>query len=88
MNETTNQSILGKFCAKTVGSTIVVTEIGVVKKVTNRTIHVDWGKKTWIYQNKDFRWVPLTKDEFERKYQKNRFAEDAQKRAVELGLEI
>jgi hypothetical protein len=84
----TLNDIVNKFCVKTFGSTSIITEIGKIKKVANRTIHVDWGTKTWIYQNKDFRWIPLTKEELEKKYRKNRFSEDALKRAVELGLEL
>jgi hypothetical protein len=83
-----NNNVVDKFCVKTVGASKVVTEIGKVKKVTNRTIHVDWGVKTWIYQNKDFPWIPLTKEEFEKKYKRNKFAEEAIKRAEELGLNI
>ncbi|QYR20955.1 hypothetical protein KZ483_24935 [Paenibacillus sp. sptzw28] len=82
------KDILSKYCVKTFGSTNVVTEIGQVTKVASRTIHVDWGMKTWIYQNKDFRWVPLTKEEFEKKYKKAKFSEDALKRALVLGLDI
>jgi hypothetical protein len=81
-------TMLDKFCVKTFGSTNLIIEIGMVKKVTNRTIHVDWGTKTWIYQNKDFRWIPLTKEELEKKYKKTKFSEDALKRAGELGLNI
>ena len=77
-------TLLDKFCVKTFGSTKLIIEIGLVKKVTNRTIHVDWGTKTWIYQNKDFRWIPLTKDELEKKYKIHKFSEDALKRAGEL----
>jgi hypothetical protein len=83
-----NSNAVDKFCIKTVGASQVVTEIGKVKKVTNRTIHVDWGVKTWIYQNKDFPWIPLTKEEVEKKFNRNKFAEDAIKRAEELGLDI
>lgn len=49
---------------------------------------MDWGKKTWIYQNKDFIWMPLAKEEFEQKYKKPKFSEAALNRAVELGLKI
>jgi hypothetical protein len=83
-----NNNVVDKFCVKTVGASHVVTEIGKVKKVTNRTIHVEWGVKTWIYQNKDFPWIPLTKEEVEKKYKHNKFVEDAIKRAEELGLDI
>jgi hypothetical protein len=81
-----NQSAVDKFCVKTVGASQVVTEIGKVTKVTNRTIHVDWGVKTWIYQNKDFPWIPLSKDEVEKKYKRNKFSDDAIIRAEILGL--
>jgi hypothetical protein len=81
-----NQSAVDKFCVKTAGASQVVTEIGKVTKVTNRTIHVDWGVKTWIYQNKDFPWIPLNKDEVEKKYKRNKFSDDAIIRAESLGL--
>ncbi|GGA10768.1 hypothetical protein GCM10008018_65060 [Paenibacillus marchantiophytorum] len=80
--------MLNKYCAKLFGKTGVIIEIGVVKKVSNRTIHVDWGKKTWIYQNKDFIWVPLTKEEFETRYKKPKFSDGALIRAAELELKI
>ncbi|MDF2815370.1 MAG: hypothetical protein K0Q81_1570 [Paenibacillus sp.] len=80
--------MLNKYCAKTFGKTGVIIEIGKVSKITNRTIHVDWGTKTWIYQNKDFRWTPLTKEEFEARYKKPKFSDGALTRAQELGLEI
>lgn len=80
--------MLNKYCAKIFGKTGVIIEIGVIKKVTNRTIHVDWGNKTWIYQNKDFIWVPLAKEEFEQKYKKPKFSDGALTRALELGLKI
>jgi hypothetical protein len=80
--------LLNKYCAKTFGKTGVIIEIGQVKKVTNRTIHVDWGTKTWVYQNKDFRWIPLTKEEFEERYKKPKFSDGALVRAAELGLVI
>jgi hypothetical protein len=80
--------MLNKYCAKLFGKTGFIVEIGVIKKVTNRTIHVDWGTKTWIYQNKDFIWMPLGKEEFEQKYKKPKFSEAALNRAVELGLKI
>jgi hypothetical protein len=83
-----NNTVVDKFCVKTVGASQVVTEIGKVTKVTNRTIHVDWGVKTWIYQNRDFPWIPLTKEEVEKKYKRNKFAEEAVKRAGDLGLVI
>jgi hypothetical protein len=83
-----NQSVVDKLCVKTVGASQVVTEIGKVTKVTGRTIHVDWGVKTWIYQNKDFQMIPLTKEEFEKKYKRNKFSDDAIKRAEALGLTI
>lgn len=83
-----NNAVVDKFCVKTVGSSQVVTEIGKVTKVTNRTIHVDWGVKTWIYQNKDFPWIPLTKEEVEKKYKRNKYSEEAIKRAEALGLAI
>jgi hypothetical protein len=83
-----NNTVVDKFCVKTMGASQVVTEIGKVTKVTNRTIHVDWGTKTWIYQNKDFPWIPLTKEEVEKKYKRNKFAEDAIKRVEALGLTI
>jgi hypothetical protein len=82
------KDMVNKFCVKTFGSTRLITEIGKVSKVLNRTIHVDWGTKTWVYQNKDFRWIPLSKEEFEKKYSKSKFSEDALKRAAALGLEI
>lgn len=81
-----NNAVVDKFCVKTAGASQVVTEIGKVIKVTNRTIHVDWGVKTWIYQNKDFPWIPLTKDELEKKYKRNKFSDEAIKRAESLGL--
>lgn len=80
--------VVNKFCVKTFGSTSLIIEIGKIKKVTNRTIHVDWGMKTWIYQNKDFKWIPLTKEEVEKKYRKSKFSEDALSKAVAFGLEI
>jgi hypothetical protein len=83
-----NASVIDKFCVKTFGSTNVVTEIGKVKKVTNRTIHVDWGVKTWIYQNKEFPWIPLTMEEFEKKFKRAKFTEEASRRAEELGIAI
>jgi hypothetical protein len=81
-----NQTAVDRYCVKTAGASQVVTEIGQVTKVTNRTIHVDWGIKVWIYQNKDFPWIPLTKDEVEKKYKRNKFSADAAKRAEALGL--
>lgn len=80
--------MVGKFCAKFFGKTGVILEIGVVKKVASRTIHVDWGTKTWVYQNRDFNWTPLTKEEFEVKYKKPKFSDAALVRAAELGLKI
>jgi hypothetical protein len=80
--------MLNKYCAKIFGKTGVIIEIGVVKKVASRTVHVDWGTKTWIYQNKDFIWTPLSKEEFEEKYKKPKFSEGALARALELGLKI
>ncbi|MBP1960960.1 hypothetical protein J2Z65_000154 [Paenibacillus aceris] len=80
--------MLNKYCAKLFGKTGFIVEIGVIKKVTNRTIHVDWGPKTWIYQNKDFKWMPLDKEEFEKIYKKPKFSEGALNRAAELGLKI
>lgn len=82
--------MLNKFCVKTFGASNVVIEIGKIVKVNNRTIHVDWGKKPWVYQNKDFKWIPLTKEELETKYVKPKFnfSDDARKRALALGLEI
>ncbi|MWC27755.1 hypothetical protein [Paenibacillus sp. MMS18-CY102] len=81
--------LVGKFCIKTFGSseTSVVMEIGVVKKVASRTIHVDWGKKTWVYQNKDFKFTALTKEEVEQKYRKRKFTDVTLQRAIELGIE-
>ncbi|WP_409345280.1 hypothetical protein [Paenibacillus sp. MBLB4367] len=83
-----NKDMLNKFCVKTFGSPGIITEIGKISKVASRTIHVDWGKKTWVYQNKDFRWIPLTKEELEAKYKKSRFTEDSLNRAQSLGLDI
>lgn len=81
--------VVNKFCVKTFGSTSsLIIEIGKIKKVTNRTIHVDWGTKTWIYQNKDFKWIPLTKEEVEKQYKKSKFSEDALSKALAFGLEI
>lgn len=80
--------MLNKYCAKIFGKTGVIIEIGIVKKVASRTVHVDWGTKTWIYQNKDFIWTPLSKEEFEEKYKKPKFSEGALARASELGLKI
>ncbi|EFM10593.1 hypothetical protein PaecuDRAFT_2505 [Paenibacillus curdlanolyticus YK9] len=82
-------SLVGKFCIKTFGSseTSVVMEIGVVTKVASRTIHVDWGKKTWVYQNKDFRFTPLSKEEVEQKYRKRKFTDETLQRALALGIE-
>jgi hypothetical protein len=80
--------MLNKYCAKIFGKSGVIIEIGTVKKVTNRTIHVDWGTKTWVYQNKEFKWIPLTKEEFEEKYKKPKFSDGALARAEELGLKI
>ncbi|WP_053374120.1 hypothetical protein [Paenibacillus sp. FJAT-27812] len=80
--------IVNKFCVKTFGSSNLVTEIGKVTKVASRTIHVDWGMKKYVYQNKDFRWIPLTKEEVEKKYPKSKFTEDSLKRALAFGLEI
>ncbi|SFK72569.1 hypothetical protein SAMN03159341_101281 [Paenibacillus sp. 1_12] len=81
-----NNSLLDKYCIDTIG--FAVSKIGVIKKVTNRTIHVDWGHKVMIYINKDFRWIPLTKEELEKKYKKNKFTEDMLRRAAALGLVI
>ncbi|MCR8635121.1 hypothetical protein [Paenibacillus radicis (ex Xue et al. 2023)] len=81
-----NTTILNKYCIDTVG--FAVTKIGKITKVANRTIHVDWGFKSMIYINKDFRWIPLSKEEIEKKYKKNKFSADALKRALELGFEI
>ncbi|MBP3966477.1 MULTISPECIES: hypothetical protein [Paenibacillus] len=80
--------MLNKLCVKTFNNTNVITEIGVVKKVNSRTIHVDWGKKVWVYQNREFRWVPVTEEEFLQKYGKNKFSPEALVRAEELGLNI
>lgn len=82
------KDIVNKFCVKTFGTSSLVTEIGKVTKVASRTIHVDWGMKTWVYQNKDFKWIPLTKEEVEKKYPKSKFTEDSLKRALAFGLEI
>jgi hypothetical protein len=81
-----NNNILDKYCVDTIG--FAISKIGTIKKVTNRTIHVDWGSKVMIYINKDFRWIPLTKEELEKKYKKNKFSQDALKRALALGLDI
>ncbi|NEW09495.1 hypothetical protein GK047_26505 [Paenibacillus sp. SYP-B3998] len=81
-----NNTLLGKYCIDTVG--YAVTKIGEIKKVTNRTIHVDWGHKVMVYINKDFRWVPVTKEEIEKKYKKNKFSQDALNRATSLGFVI
>lgn len=81
-----NNNLLDKYCIDTIG--FAVSKIGVIKKVTNRTIHVDWGHKVMIYINKDFRWIPLTKEEIEKKYKKNKFTEDTLRRATALGLVI
>lgn len=78
--------IVDKYCINMVG--YAVNEIGKVKKVSNRTIHVDWGTKVMIYRNQDFRWIPLSKEELEKKYTKSKFNEKSLKRAIELGLEI
>ncbi|WNR46773.1 hypothetical protein [Paenibacillus roseipurpureus] len=80
--------MVGKYCAKMFGKTGVILEIGVVKKVASRTVHVDWGKKTYVYQNREFTWVPLTKEEFEERYKKPKFSDTALVRAAELGLKI
>lgn len=88
MNENTNRSILGKLCVKTAATGTVVTDIGVVSKVASRTIHVDWGKKTWVYQNKDFRFQPITPGEFATKYKKYKLADEVKARAAVLGLEV
>jgi hypothetical protein len=81
-----NNNLLDKYCVDTIGFTI--SKIGKIKKITNRTIHVDWGTKVMIYINKDFRWIPLTKEEIEKKYKKSKFSEDTLKRAAALGLVI
>lgn len=88
MNENTNRSILGKLCVKTSAAGMVVTEVGVVSKVASRTIHVDWGKKTWVYQNKDFRFLPMTPGEFATKYKKYKLADEVKARAAVLGIEV
>ncbi|MFC4778244.1 hypothetical protein ACFO9Q_15705 [Paenibacillus sp. GCM10023252] len=81
------EDILNKYCVRTVGATQVVVDIGQVTKVASRTVHVNWGAKTYVYQNREFNWVPLSKEEFEKKYKKNKFSEEAKARALELGLE-
>jgi len=81
-----NNSILDKYCIATIG--YAVSGIGQVKKVKGRTVHVDWGHKTMIYINKDFKWVPLAKEEVEAKYRKNKFTPESLKRAEELGMDI
>lgn len=81
-----NNNLLDKYCIDMIG--FAVSKIGIVKKVTNRTIHVDWGTKVMIYINKDFKWIPLTKEELEKKYKKNKFTADTLRRAESLGLVI
>ncbi|MBW7459671.1 hypothetical protein ACFOLF_13615 [Paenibacillus sepulcri] len=81
-----NNSILDKYCIVMIG--YAVSRIGQVKKVTGRTVHVDWGNKTMIYINKDFKWIPVTREEIETKYRKNKFTPESLKRAEELGLAI
>ncbi|GGD89533.1 hypothetical protein [Paenibacillus nasutitermitis] len=81
-----NNSILDKYCIVTIG--YAVSRIGQVKKVTPRTVHVDWGAKTMIYMNKDFKWIPLDKEEVEAKYRKSKFTPESLKRAEDLGMEI
>ncbi|NHN30224.1 hypothetical protein [Paenibacillus agricola] len=81
-----NNNLLDKYCIDTIG--FAVSKIGLIKKVTNRTIHVDWGTKVMIYINKDFRWIPLSKEELEKKYKKNKFTADSLRRAESLGLVI
>ncbi|TXK72369.1 hypothetical protein [Paenibacillus sp. N3.4] len=81
-----NQQILDKYCVETIG--YAVSKIGKIKKVTDRTIHVDWGTKVMIYLNKDFKWIPVTKEEIEKKYKKNKFTDAMLKRALELGFTI
>ncbi|AZN40041.1 hypothetical protein [Paenibacillus albus] len=82
------KDILNKYCVKTFGVSGAIKEIGLVKKVAGRTIHVDWGMKVWIYQNKDFQWIPISKEELEAKYRKHKFTEEALKRAAALGIEV
>ncbi|BBH22264.1 hypothetical protein Back11_36090 [Paenibacillus baekrokdamisoli] len=79
-------SLLGKYCIVTIGH--VVSKIGEIKKVNNRTIHVDWGHKVMIYLNKDFRWIPMTKEEIEQQYKKSKFTAETLNRAAELGIEM
>jgi hypothetical protein len=81
-----NNSVLGKYCVVTIGH--MVSKIGEIKKVNSRTIHVDWGSKVMIYTNKDFRWIPVAKEEIEEKYKKSKFTEETLNRAVALGIEI
>ncbi|MFC5649287.1 hypothetical protein ACFPYJ_09120 [Paenibacillus solisilvae] len=81
-----NNSILGKYCVVTIGHR--VSKIGEIKKVNGRTIHVDWGHKVMIYMNKDFRWIPVTKEEIEETYKKSKFTEETLIRAAALGIEI
>jgi hypothetical protein len=81
-----NNNLLDKYCIVMIG--FAVSKIGIIKKVTNRTIHVDWGTKVMIYINKDFKWIPLTKEEVEKKYKKSKFTEETLRRAAALGLVI